>query len=80
MWFNNISKEELEKLQSHYKKNNEKYPDVIEGHEIMEKTYELNKDKPRYKAITAKENHSTYIIDQNNRKIHKRIIHSKSFQ
>lgn len=65
-----------EKVINLYQKKNEhiqekQYPTFNPGTYVFEKTYDISKRKSRYKKIKIKENHDTYIIDTNNRKIHK---------
>lgn len=58
-----------------FEKNNKipehSYPTYIKGDQAYEKINTVSKRGPRYKTVTVKENHNTYIIDENDRKIHK---------
>lgn len=47
------------------------YPTFEPGSYAFEKTKEISKRKSRYKKIQIKEDFDTYIIDANDRKIHK---------
>lgn len=66
-----------EKINQIFRKKNEsidqdnQYPPFEPGTIAFEKMHELSKKKSRYKKITIKENHDTYIIDSSDRKIHK---------
>ena len=65
-----------EKILQLYKNKDEKIiPKLYQPYTIdsyaYEKTCSNNKRKSRYNIVKIKENHSTYIIDSNNRKIHK---------
>lgn len=65
-----------EKVIQMYDKKNEKipeetYPTFEPGSDAFEKTHDISKRKSKYKKIKVKEDYSTYIIDINNRKIHK---------
>lgn len=80
----NLSTQEIDrrKAKTHenviklYKKKNENiqdknYPIYEPGSYAFEKSKEISKRKSRYKKIQVKENFDTFIIDSNNRKIHK---------
>lgn len=80
----NLSAEEIskrkqlshEKITKLYQKKNDniqekEYPSFEPGSFVFEKTNDISKRKSKYKKITVKENHDTFIIDINNRKIHK---------
>uniref|UniRef100_A0AB38Z2N7 RNA-directed DNA polymerase n=1 Tax=Chalana errantivirus TaxID=3078400 RepID=A0AB38Z2N7_9VIRU len=70
-------REELHKkiLEKHEKKANEiedkEYKTYEPGSIVFEKKVNVSKRKSRYKKTIVKEDHRTYIIDHDNRKIHK---------
>lgn len=71
-----------EKILNLYNEKNEKildkqYPNFQPGSYVFEKAKEISKRKSRYKKIQVKEDFDTYIIDSNNRKIHKMNIRKK---
>lgn len=86
----NLSTEEISKRKqmSHakivtlYQKKNDsvqekEYPYFEPGTYVFEKTNEISKRKSKYKKIEVKENHNTFIIDTNNRKVHKVNLRKK---
>lgn len=44
---------------------------------VYEKTNTVSKREPRFKKIKVKENHTTFIIDENGRKVHKANLRKK---
>ena len=65
-----------ERIREIFEKNekkikDEKYKDYVENEYVFERKKTNNKRESRYNTVKVKENHPTYIIDSNNRKIHK---------
>lgn len=68
--------ENIDRIHKAFCEKNEKipeqtYPSYKEGNIAYEKINTVSKRGPRFKTVTVKENHNTYIIDDNDRKIHK---------